>query len=165
MRLGATMEIKLVIGDPKSKKSYQATILAADAEKLAGKKIGDKLHGELVNLPGYELEITGGSDNAGFPMRRDIHGGRRARVLLTEGIGFSNIKIRKKTKKKKGELKIKYKIKGRRKRRTIRGNTISVDTAQVNTKLVKEGEEAISKLLGLEQPEVPKEEVKAEARE
>ena len=54
---------------------------------LDGMKIGDKVNGDLVEMPGYELVITGGSDNAGFPMRKDIQGSGRKRPLLSGGVG------------------------------------------------------------------------------
>ena len=47
-----------------------------DVETLAGKSVGDKIQGKEIKpeLEGYELEITGGSDFAGFPMYKETEG-------------------------------------------------------------------------------------------
>jgi small subunit ribosomal protein S6e len=125
-------EIKLTLGSKEEKKVFKHVVSGADAEKLLGKKISEKFRGEIIGLNGYELEITGGSDSAGFPMRKDVEGPIRKKIILTKSLGFNS------------------KIKGQRKRRSIRGNTISTDTAQINCKVVKAGKDKIAKLLGLE---------------
>jgi len=124
------MEIKLAIGSKQEKKTFKHLVSGADSEKLHGKKIGDNFRGEVIGLNGYELEITGGSDNSGFPMRKDISGPGRKKIVLTRSLGFNS--------KRKGE----------RKRRSIRGNTISADTSQINCKVTKPGKQLISKVLG-----------------
>ncbi len=65
------MAFKLVVSDPKSRKSYQKEV---SGEGILGKKIGDKFSGAAAGLEGYELQITGGSDKDGFPMRKDVEG-------------------------------------------------------------------------------------------
>src|SRR5438132_1200079 len=62
-------EFKAVIADPKSGKSYKRDITGHYANALIGKKLGEDLDGLYVGLPGYKLQITGGSDKDGFPMR------------------------------------------------------------------------------------------------
>ena len=114
-------EFKLAIADPSTRKTYKKELKGADAEKLVGKKIGDKFRGELLDLPGYEFQITGGSDKAGFPMRSDLRGQGRKKILLSKGVGF------------------KPKNKGQRKKRTVHGNTISPTIVQVNVKVTKAG--------------------------
>ena len=114
------MEFKLAIGDPKSKRTYKAVLSGADAEKLVGKKIGEKFRGEILNLAGCELQITGGSDKDGFPIRPDVHGGVRRKIILSGGIGFNP------------------KDSGQRKRKTVRGNVITEDIVQINMKIVQE---------------------------
>jgi acyl carrier protein phosphodiesterase len=42
---------------------------------------GDEFDGIFVSLPGYKLVVTGGTDHAGFSMRRDIEGSRLKRIL------------------------------------------------------------------------------------
>jgi len=122
-------EFKVVIADPKKARSYQVEIKGEKAERLLGKKIGDIIDGEIVGLPGYKLEIRGGSDKDGFPMRPDIHGPVRVRVLLSGPPGFHP------------------REKGERRRKTVHGNTISEDIVQVNTKIVEYGDKPVEELL------------------
>ena len=149
------MSFKVIINQPKTKKSYQ---VEKDAPSLIGKKIGDKIDGSMIGLNGFTLEITGGSDKDGTPMRRDLEGTVRRKALLTRGVGFRGGK----TKKVKGKKKY-IKVKGMRKRKYIRGNTISEDIAQVNCKII-EGEGDIEMMLGLKKEE-PSEENKEEKKE
>jgi len=144
------VEIKLAIGSKEEKKTFKHIVAGADAEKLFGKKIGEKFRGEIIGLNGYELEITGGSDKSGFPMRKDIEGQTRKKVVITKGLGFNT------------------QIKGQRKRRSIRGNTISAEISQINCKVIKAGKDKIAKILGGEaetpaEGDTPKDEAKPEA--
>ena len=132
------MEIKFVISDPQTGRSYPKTHQA----DLTGRKIGDKIRGDEIGLNGFELEITGGSDTAGFPMRKDIVIPGRKSALLSSGTG-----LRKKPHK------------GAKIRKTVRGGIISSFTAQVNLKVVS-GKE-LAKALGVEEK---KEEVKKEEK-
>ncbi|MDD5182013.1 MAG: S6e family ribosomal protein, partial [Candidatus Nanoarchaeia archaeon] len=81
-------DFRLVISDPKAKKAYQVEVKSPDADKLIGLKIGNNFRGEIVNAAGFELQITGGSDKEGFPMRKDIMGTKRIKVLISSGPGF-----------------------------------------------------------------------------
>lgn len=119
------VEFKAVIADPKKGISYSTTIGGHQANSLIGKKIGEEIDGIFVDLPGYKLRITGGSDKTGTPMRRDIPGGRRKRVLTTKGVGF------------------KPKDKGVRRRKTFRGNAISQEISQLNLRVTKRGPRSI----------------------
>ncbi|MEM2954472.1 MAG: 30S ribosomal protein S6e [Candidatus Nanoarchaeia archaeon] len=119
------VDFKLVIGDPKTKRCFKTELRAPDSEQLIGKKIGDKFRGELINLPGFEFEITGGSDKAGFPMHSDVQSGGKVRLLL-DGT-------------KQGYRPLK-KFKGRKERKLVRGNTINSDIVQINCKIVKWGD-------------------------
>jgi len=116
------VEFKVVISDPKTGRAYQTVVSGANANKLIGKQIGDVINGTLVDLPpDYELKITGGSDKDGFPMRPDIPGSGRKKILLSGGVGFNP------------------KEKGMRKRKQVRGRVISRDIAQINVKVVTHG--------------------------
>lgn len=116
------MEFKVVISDPKTGRAYQKVISGANANRLIGKQVGDVINGTLVELPpDYELQITGGSDKDGFPIRPDIPGTVRKKILLSGGVGY------------------RPKRKGMRKRKTVRGRVISRDIIQINTKVVKHG--------------------------
>ncbi|ADB57939.1 30S ribosomal protein S6e [Archaeoglobus profundus] len=116
------VEFKVVISDPKTGRAYQKVVSGANANKLIGKQIGDVINGTLVDLPpDYELQITGGSDKDGFPMRPDLPGSGRRRLLLSGGVGYNP------------------KEKGVRRRKTVRGRVISADIVQINMKVVKHG--------------------------
>lgn len=121
-----------------------------DNEALIDKIIGEKIDGKEISkdLEGYEIEVTGTSDKAGFPGLKQFKGPGLKRPLLSFGIGMWS--------KPKG-LKKKYPRanKGLRLRKTVRGDTISADTVQINTKVVKEGSKKFSDLL-------PKKEEKVE---
>ena len=119
-------------------------------EDLIGVSIGDKINGNEVSdeLKGYELEITGTSDKAGFAGLPEVAGPRLKKVLLTYGRGMH--------KKPKGLKKINKKPRGLRLRKTVRGKEISLDTVQINTKVIKEGEKKFEHLV--------KKEEKAEAK-
>ncbi len=114
----------------KEGKTYKTEV---DNEGLIGKKIGDKISGDEINsdLSGYELEITGASDIAGFPSKKDIDGVALKKVLLKKGWGM-----------KQG------KPKGLRKRKTVRGNVISEKIVQINTIVVKEGDKKLEDIFG-----------------
>ncbi len=118
-------EFKAVIADPKSGKTYKRDIAGQFANALVGRKVGEEIDGLFVGLPGYKLQIAGGSDKDGFPMRRDVPGPRRRRVLLSGGVGFHPQR------------------KGLRKKKTVRGNTISPDTLQLNLKITMRGPKSI----------------------
>ncbi len=119
------VEFKLVISNPKTGLSVQREAKDDSARALIGLKVGDSVSGESVGLSGFELQITGGSDYCGFPMRKDIRGVGRKKILAVSGLGF-----------KKGE-------KGIRQRKTVCGNTVHDKIAQVNLKVIKEGKENI----------------------
>ena len=112
-------KFKIVISDPETGKSNVVELEDARAVPLIGRKIGDVLDGAVVGLAGHKVLITGGTDSSGFPMRPDIHGGIKTRVLLSGGVGY------------------RAKEKGKRKRKTVRGNTITEDTAQINMKIIE----------------------------
>ncbi len=111
---------KVVIGT-KEGKCLQKEVAEPDANTFLGKKVGDKIAGEVIGFTGYEFEITGGSDYAGFPMRKDIPGVGRKRILAVEGIGLKKI------------------AKGIRVRKTVCGNTIHPKIAQINMRILKAG--------------------------
>jgi small subunit ribosomal protein S6e len=120
-------EIKLNIGDSKSKKTYTKAINESTLGGFIGKKIGDSIKGELIDLPGYEMEITGGSDYSGFPMRKDVMGFARKKILIVSGVGLRTNKRA-----------------GRRVRKSVAGNTVYERTAQINLKVTKWGSEPIA---------------------
>ena len=123
-----------VINDPKTGKSYKKE---GDAQIYMGRKIGEKVDGNSIGLKGYELEITGGSDAQGFPMRGDLDVVGRKRPLVVSGVGS------------KGTYK------GVKHRKTVHCKTVDENINQLNVKIVKFGSESIEKALGLVQEETP----------
>ena len=126
-------DFRAVVSDPKDGKSYQIPVTGHHANSLIGKKIGDIVDGIFVGLPGYKLEITGGSDKDGFPMRKDLPGPRRKKLLISRSIGF---------KAQEGGL---------RRRKNVRGNTISPDTLQVNMKVKQYGMKPVADIVKKEE--------------
>ncbi|RLE83989.1 MAG: 30S ribosomal protein S6e [Thermoprotei archaeon] len=113
-------EFKVVISDPKTGKAEQVELKGDKAAKLLGLKIGDVIDGGIVGKSGLKLKITGGSGRAGEPMRPDIPGGVKKRLLLSSPPGF------------------KPKEEGERRRKLVRGNTITEEIVQINTVIVHE---------------------------
>jgi len=118
------MDLKINIAD-KSGKTVKKELKEDQTSVFQGKKIGDKIHGEVLDMNGYEFEISGGSDYCGFPMRKDVNGIMRKAILTTKGLGNN------------------YNRKGMRLRRTVAGNTVYNKTAQVNLKVLKYGSEPL----------------------
>jgi len=158
------VEFKVVVNDTKNGKSHNVQVSGHHANSLIGKKIGDEVDGIFVSLPGYKLQITGGTDKDGFTMRTDLTGMGRRKLLLSKGLGFN------------------AKEQGIRKKKSIRGNTINNDIVQINMKVTKYSSRPIDKLLTIEkkdegekkeeepkkeesQKEAPKEDVKKEEEE
>lgn len=125
-------EFKAIISNPKDGKSYKRDIKGHHANSLIGKKIGDEVDGIFVSLPGYKLIITGGSDKEGFPMRKDLTGPRRTKLLISESTGFHP------------------RDRGIRRRKNVRGNTISSDIVQINFKIKSVGARPIEELFKAE---------------
>jgi len=139
------VEFKVVINDIKNGKSHQVQVSGHHANSLIGKKIGDEVDGIFVQLPGYKLILTGGTDKTGFPMRKDFPGMGRRRLLLSKSKGF------------------KSKEEGLRRKKSIRGNTINQDIVQINMKVAKYSSKSIDKLIINEkkdEKEIKKEEKK-----
>ncbi|GAB4312299.1 MAG: 30S ribosomal protein S6e [Methanobacteriaceae archaeon] len=121
------MAFKLVISD--KEKSHQIEIDAKQSKKLIGLTLGEEFDASDIGLTGYKLKITGGSDKNGFPMKKDISGPRRIKTLTSGGIGY------------------KPQRKGERRRKTVRGNTISDDIVQVNTVITEKGKKSLEEIL------------------
>ena len=113
------MEFKVIISDGGN--TYQKEIKGEEAARLVGLRIGEIFDGGLIGEPG-ELQITGGTDKDGFPMKRGIPGSRRAKILMKKGPGFIPRSA------------------GERRKKQVRGDTISEDIVQINTTVVKKKE-------------------------
>ena len=135
-------EVKCVISDPKTGKSYQKVL---PDNQFAGQHLGATVSGSMLDLPGYELKITGASDNAGFPHIARFDTAARKKPLLREGEAGAHITRH-----------------GMIVRKTVRGKVLSDQTAQVNLAVVKHGTKSIPELLGIQEK---KEEAPAEKKE
>jgi len=98
--------------------AFQIRVSGEAANRFLGLKIGDRIDASFIGLKGKLLEIRGGSDLAGFPMRPDIPGPVKKYVLLSSGPGF------------------RPREDGERRRKLVRGNTISEDIVQINTVVI-----------------------------
>ncbi|MFO7991697.1 MAG: 30S ribosomal protein S6e [Thermoplasmata archaeon] len=129
------VEFQVVIADTKEGKSYQRKVEGHHANSLIGKKIGNEVDGIFVGLPGFKLEITGGSDLDGVPMKKNLPGPGRKKILGKGGIGFrsnpKNVKVKK----------------------TLRGNSISTNINQINMKIIQYGPKKIEEAFEEEQGE------------
>lgn len=100
-------------------RAWQIRINDERTSAFIGLKIGDQIDGSIVGLKNVKLVIAGGSDNSGFPMRPDVHGPVKKRIILSGPPGFHP------------------KEPGERRKKTVRGNTISPDIVQINTVIAK----------------------------
>ncbi len=113
-------KFKVIVSDPQDGKSKVVEVEEARATPFIGRKMGEIIDGIVVDMPATKLQILGGSDKDGVPMRGDVHGGIRRQVVLSEGAGF------------------KAKRKGERRRKTVRGNIITDEIVQLNLKIVEQ---------------------------
>lgn len=112
-------KFKIIISDPETGKSQTVELEGSRAVPLVGRKLGEIIDGTAIGLGGHKLKITGGSDKDGFPMRPDIHGGVKTRVIITKGVGFHST------------------YEGERRRKTLRGCVITEEIFQINMKIIE----------------------------
>lgn len=109
----------LIISDPETGTSQKVELEDNRMGPLVGRRIGEVIDGTVANLAGHQIQLTGGTDKDGIPMRPDVHGSAKSRIILSGGVGY------------------KPKRKGERRRVVVRGNTVSVDTTFLNFKIVE----------------------------
>jgi small subunit ribosomal protein S6e len=112
-------KFKIIVSDPQAGTSKVVELEEARASPFIGRKLGETLDGAVVDLPAHKVQLLGGSDKDGVPMRSNVHGGVRRAVVLSSGAGFKPSK------------------KGQRKRKTVRGDIITDEIAQINMKIVE----------------------------
>lgn len=117
-------KFKVIVSDPETGTSKVVELEETRAAPLIGRKIGEVVDGSIVDLPAHKMQITGGSDKDGVPMRANVHGGGRRKVILSDGTGFNP----------KGE--------GERRRKTVRGNIITDEIVQINAKIIEKPQKA-----------------------
>jgi small subunit ribosomal protein S6e len=133
------MAFKINISE-KNGKTYH---LELESEEMIGKELHDKIYGKDIsaNLEGYEFEITGASDSAGFTALESVEGTSLKKVLLGYG------KAMHKRPRREGKKKVSnFKPKGLRMRKTVRGKVISPAIAQINLKILLEGSKKLSEI-------------------
>ena len=109
---------KLIVSDPETGKATMLELTPDQFRVFNGLKLCSDLDGASLGLEG-KIRLTGGSDSAGFPMRSDVHGGVKKYVLLSRGVG------------------LREKYDGLKKRKMVRGNTITEDIYQINAVFIK----------------------------
>jgi len=124
---------KVVVSDPESGETFQRDAEDQDANRFLGRSLGEEVDGGAVGLDGYTLELTGGSDDAGRPLRADLDGPNLQEILSDGGTGFNPGR------------------EGERKRVTVRGSEISEAVAQINATIVGRGEASVEDLLADEE--------------
>ena len=123
--------MQVVISDPKTGKAYKLEGKDTEVSALfVGKRVGDLVDGDILGLSGYMLEIRGGSDRDGVPMRADVPGAGRRRILIASPPGY------------------RPREKGKRRRKYVRGNEISTDISQINVKIRMYGNKPIEEIFG-----------------
>jgi small subunit ribosomal protein S6e len=108
----------LIVSDPETGRSQRVELDVTQMNPLIGRRIGETIDGTIANLSGHRMQLTGGTDKDGIPMRSDVHGGVKANIILSGGVGY------------------KPKRKGERKRVVVRGNMVTADTVFLNFKIV-----------------------------
>ena len=122
---------QVVVGDPDTGEAHGIEVDGQDANRFLGRELGDEVDGTAVGLDGSTLEITGGSDAAGRPLRADVSGPNLRDVLVAErSTGY---------KPDRG---------GERRRVTVRGREIGEEVVQINVQIAEHGDRSIEELLG-----------------
>lgn len=111
---------QLVVADPDSGTTYQREVEDQDATRFLGRSLGEE-----VEYEGLSLELTGGSDETGRPMREDVAGSDLKELLLEGGVGYEPSR------------------EGERRRVTVRGAEVAEDVAQLNVKAVEGDADAV----------------------
>jgi small subunit ribosomal protein S6e len=127
-------DFQVIVGDDDGA-TYSFEVDGQDANRFIGRSIGETVDGDAVGLSGYEVEITGGSDQSGRPMHEEVSGSRTKQLLSTGGVGFDPT------------------VDGERKRITVRGAEVSEETRQINAKIASRGEQSVEELLGEDEDE------------
>jgi len=123
-------ELQVVVGDPDTGDSYQFEVADNQANRFLGRTLGEAVDGSAVGLDGYTLELRGGSDTAGRPLRSDISGLNLREILADERtVGYKPTRD------------------GERRRVTVRGNEVTDEVAQLNATIIERGETEVADLL------------------
>jgi len=111
-------QFKIVISDKKGK-SVSKELKDKEAQPLVGLRVGEIIDSSVVGIPSGKIQLRGGSDKSGTPIRSDVHGGVKKYVLLSKGSGMRDDR------------------EGIRKRKLVRGNMITEEIYQINCLLTE----------------------------
>ncbi|VVB95299.1 30S ribosomal protein S6e [uncultured archaeon] len=136
------VDFRVVVSDSKTAQAYQVAVSGTAANKFIGKNIGETVSGEALGLVGYTVRLTGGTDKDGFPMRGDLPGPTRKKILVAGGVGYHP------------------KADGVRKRKSMRGREISSDITQINAVIVEYGQKPLNEIFPKKEATEKKEEAK-----
>jgi len=139
-------KFKIIISDPDLGTSKTVELEETRTVPLIGRRVGEALDGAIVGLSGHKVQITGGSDKDGFPMRPSVHGGVRRKIILGGGVGFNP------------------KDEGQRRRKMVRGNVITDEIVQINMKIIEKPKKAKEEKKKKAKEKIPKKEVEKEAQ-
>ncbi|EIJ88664.1 small subunit ribosomal protein S6e [Nematocida parisii] len=116
--------MKLSIANPERTTQKVIEIEHNVESALYEKRIMDVIEGELIapEWSGFLLQLTGGTDKQGFPMKPGVMTPDRVRLLL-----------------KKGDTGFRCTDNGLRRRKSVRGDVVSEHIGVLNLKVVKEG--------------------------
>src|SRR6266540_4185546 len=109
---------KIIVSD-KNGKSISKELKDKEAQPLVGLRVGEIVDASVVGIASGKIQLRGGSDKSGTPIRKDVHGGVKKYVLLSEGAGMKDDR------------------KGIRKRKLVRGNMITEEIYQINCLLLE----------------------------
>lgn len=115
-------KFKLIVSDPGTGKCSVSEIEGSRAQALIGRSLREVIDGSALGIVQGKVVISGGCDKNGIPMRADVHGGGKKYIVLSSGPGFRPTR------------------RGERRRKLIRGGTITDETYQINFTLRKDGE-------------------------
>jgi len=115
---GGMATFTVVVSHPETGETRQREVDGQDANRFLGRELGGEVDGGAIGLEGYTVEITGGSDDTGRPMRSDVPGSNLRELLSAGGVGYHPSRD------------------GERRRITVRGRQVSDATAQVNVRVV-----------------------------
>jgi small subunit ribosomal protein S6e len=111
-------QFKIIISD-KNGKSVSKELKDKEAQPLVGLRVGEIVDSSVVGIPSGKIQLRGGSDKSGTPIRSDVHGGVKKYVLLSKGSGMRDDR------------------EGIRKRKLVRGNMITEEIYQINCLLTE----------------------------
>ena len=109
---------KIIVSD-KNGKSISKELKDKEAQPLVGLRVGEIVDASVVGIASGKIQLRGGSDKSGTPIRKDVHGGVKKYVLLSEGAGMKDHQ------------------KGIRRRKLVRGNMITEEIYQINCLLLE----------------------------